>query len=243
MHSQRVREAESRTERRQANGSRRAQGTAVWLSILRRAGIRQLPGICWYPAKCAALRREARWHREWIPLVLDSIYQGRAFFYAIPSRNRRISCIIHRSGRPGNWLPPESTGKSLSSGSFCPTSLRRFRRCGSCVHRITTASCWNPPPTARAGAAGRSLASSRNLRSPVRTVCCGSGPQTGTPPTAGIPGTRCGKSSRPIKAPGLPDSRLSPGDWLAISRMIMSSTRSRPCVWMRRIRRNFRIWT
>lgn len=34
------------------NGPRRAQSKGDDLSILRRVGIRQLPGICWYLAEC-----------------------------------------------------------------------------------------------------------------------------------------------------------------------------------------------
>ena len=35
----------------------------VFQSILQRVGIRQLPGICWYPAKCTGNPVNARWHR------------------------------------------------------------------------------------------------------------------------------------------------------------------------------------
>ena len=38
-------------------GERVTKYSATW-------GIRQLPGICWYPAKGTAFCREARWHRE-----------------------------------------------------------------------------------------------------------------------------------------------------------------------------------
>ena len=34
----------------------------VFQSILQRVGIRQLPGICWYPAKCTGNPVNARWH-------------------------------------------------------------------------------------------------------------------------------------------------------------------------------------
>ena len=48
-----------------SNGPQRAQSKVPETdpSILRREGIRQFPGICWYPAKCAS-DREAGWHRE-----------------------------------------------------------------------------------------------------------------------------------------------------------------------------------
>ena len=44
MLPQRARVAESRVKNKSSNGPRR-------VSILQREGIRQLPGICWYPTK------------------------------------------------------------------------------------------------------------------------------------------------------------------------------------------------
>ena len=41
-------------------------------SILRRVGIRHLPGICWYPAKRTSFIVNSRWHRGELRLfVLD----------------------------------------------------------------------------------------------------------------------------------------------------------------------------
>ena len=41
------------------NGPRRAQGKVLWIpSILRREGIRQLPGICWYPVRAQAVVKQ-----------------------------------------------------------------------------------------------------------------------------------------------------------------------------------------
>ena len=52
MPLQRVREAESRMRNKLSNGPLRVQSTGIFSqSILQRVGIRQLPGICWYPAK------------------------------------------------------------------------------------------------------------------------------------------------------------------------------------------------
>ncbi|MBQ2744312.1 MAG: hypothetical protein IJF37_01655 [Lachnospiraceae bacterium] len=53
MLPQRARDAESRVKNRLSNGPRRAQSNVLVSvqSILRRVGIRQLPGICLYPAK------------------------------------------------------------------------------------------------------------------------------------------------------------------------------------------------
>ena len=53
---QRARVAESRVKNRLSNGPLRAQSKAYFTpSILRRVGIRQLPGICRYPAKRTAV--------------------------------------------------------------------------------------------------------------------------------------------------------------------------------------------
>ena len=52
MPLQRTCGAESQVRNKLSNGPLRAQSNGNSQSILRRAGIRQLPGICWYPAKC-----------------------------------------------------------------------------------------------------------------------------------------------------------------------------------------------
>ena len=52
MPLQRVPVAESRMRNKLANGPLRVQSNGIFSqSILQRVGIRQLPGICWYPAK------------------------------------------------------------------------------------------------------------------------------------------------------------------------------------------------
>ena len=69
MASQRVGVGGSPIEPRLSNGPLRAQSKKVTSSILRRGGIRQLPGICWYSEKStghpyhSGRFREARWHR------------------------------------------------------------------------------------------------------------------------------------------------------------------------------------
>ena len=63
MLPQRVRVAESRAKIKSSNGPPRVQSNALMQSILQREGIRQLPGICLYPAKRTE-SRESRWHRE-----------------------------------------------------------------------------------------------------------------------------------------------------------------------------------
>ena len=54
MPLQRACGAESQVRNKLSNGPLRVQSTerAAVPSILQREGIRQLPGICWYPAKC-----------------------------------------------------------------------------------------------------------------------------------------------------------------------------------------------
>ena len=64
MPLQRVRVAESRMRNKLSNGPLRVQSNGIFSqSILQRVGIRQLPGICWYPAKCTGNPVNARWHR------------------------------------------------------------------------------------------------------------------------------------------------------------------------------------
>ena len=52
MPLQRACGAESQVRNKLSNGPLRVQSNGVSQSILQRVGIRQLPGICWYPAKC-----------------------------------------------------------------------------------------------------------------------------------------------------------------------------------------------
>lgn len=82
MHLQRAWVAGIQVERRLLNGPLRAQSKTMKLSsILRRMGIRKLPGICLYSAKCV-VRCKARWYRGLnLSLVLDVIlHHGRVFF-------------------------------------------------------------------------------------------------------------------------------------------------------------------
>ena len=55
MPLQRAWAGESQVRNKLSNGPLRAQSKAFLSSILRRVGIRQLPGICWYPDKCTAV--------------------------------------------------------------------------------------------------------------------------------------------------------------------------------------------
>ena len=63
MPLQRVRDAESRMRNKLSNGPLRVQSNGFIRSILQRVGIRQLPGICWYPAKRTGFPVNSRWHR------------------------------------------------------------------------------------------------------------------------------------------------------------------------------------
>ena len=52
MPLQRARDAENQARNKLSNGPLRVQSNGIFSqSILQRVGIRQLPGICWYPAK------------------------------------------------------------------------------------------------------------------------------------------------------------------------------------------------
>ena len=54
MPLQRTCVAESRVRNKLSNGPLRVQSNAISQSILQRADIRQLSGVCWYPRKCTA---------------------------------------------------------------------------------------------------------------------------------------------------------------------------------------------
>ena len=62
MPLQRARAAENRVRNKLSNGPLRVQsnGEPAFQSILQRVGIRQLPGICWYPAKGHGGSRECK---------------------------------------------------------------------------------------------------------------------------------------------------------------------------------------
>ena len=68
MPLQRVRDAESRVRNNLSNGPLRVQGNGFFRSILQRVGIREFPGICWYPAKRRSVSCESRWHRDFLLL-------------------------------------------------------------------------------------------------------------------------------------------------------------------------------
>ena len=51
MPLQRACVAESQVRNKLSNGPLRVQSNGISQSILQRVGIRQLSGICWYPAK------------------------------------------------------------------------------------------------------------------------------------------------------------------------------------------------
>lgn len=68
MPLQRACGAESQVRNKLSNGPLRAQSNGFIIhtdiqSILRREGIRNLPGICWYPAKRTSFIVNSRWHR------------------------------------------------------------------------------------------------------------------------------------------------------------------------------------
>ena len=64
MPLQRACDAENQARNKLSNGPLRVQSNGRFSqSILQRVGIRQLPGICWYPAKCTGNPVNARWHR------------------------------------------------------------------------------------------------------------------------------------------------------------------------------------
>lgn len=86
MPLQRVRDAENRMRNKLSNGPRRVQSNVkacLSQSILQRGGIRQLPGICWYPAKRTGYSCESRWHRGYIDYssLTESIFLSGTFLF------------------------------------------------------------------------------------------------------------------------------------------------------------------
>ena len=64
MPLQRACVAESQVRNKLSNGPLRVQSNVIFLqSILQRDGMRKLPGICMYPAKCVGSPIKSRWHR------------------------------------------------------------------------------------------------------------------------------------------------------------------------------------
>ena len=64
MPLQRACDAEKQVRNKLSNGPLRVQSNVRCAqSILQREGIRQLSGICWYPAKGTGFPVKSRWHR------------------------------------------------------------------------------------------------------------------------------------------------------------------------------------
>ena len=85
MPLQRACDAENQVRNKLSNGPRRAQSNGdsdsrVFCDV---AGIRQLPGICWYPDKSTDDSVNSRWHRgESLVFVLDRKQDSvRGVFY------------------------------------------------------------------------------------------------------------------------------------------------------------------
>ena len=75
--------AESQVRNKLSNGPLRVQSNGISQSILQRVGIRQLPGICWYPAKRTGHTVNQGGTANRIVFVLDRITvfcQGRFYF-------------------------------------------------------------------------------------------------------------------------------------------------------------------
>ena len=82
MPIQRTRDAESRVRNKLSNGPRRVQSNAFYAKYSATCGIRQLPGICRYPAKCTDHSRESRWHRgKDYPSLTNINYICQGLFY------------------------------------------------------------------------------------------------------------------------------------------------------------------
>ena len=96
MPLQRARVAESRVRNKLSNGPLRVQSNAISQSILQRVGIRQLPGICWYPAKGAGFSREYKVAPR-IKCIYSSLIEfflSRAFFIFQNSFDRNVRGVF-----------------------------------------------------------------------------------------------------------------------------------------------------
>ena len=58
MPLQRACDAENQARNNSPNGPRRAQSNVIFTEYSATSGIRQLPGICWYPIKAHGFSRE-----------------------------------------------------------------------------------------------------------------------------------------------------------------------------------------
>ncbi len=103
MPLQRACGAENQVRNKSSNGPLRVQSNAMAQSILQRVGIRQLPGICWYPAKCTeeSVNQGGTADRVYSPLT-DFIL-SRVFCCADTAgnfiRNRQYRCSKTQKGR------------------------------------------------------------------------------------------------------------------------------------------------
>ncbi len=72
MPLQRACDAANQARNRLSNGPLRVQSNDIYYqSNLQRVGIRQLPGICWYPAKRTDKTVNSRWHRGYAVLIIE----------------------------------------------------------------------------------------------------------------------------------------------------------------------------
>ena len=80
MPLQRTCVAESQVRNKLSNGPLRVQSNGISQSILQRVGIRQLPGICWYPAKCTGHAVNQGGTADSVVLYLYLFVLDRVFF-------------------------------------------------------------------------------------------------------------------------------------------------------------------
>ena len=118
MPLQRAWGAESRVRNKLSNGPLRAQsnGADLLQSILRREGIRQLPGICWYPVKrIGSPMNQGGTADKMVLFALDrtSFCQGR-FFVPLAENTEKRS-----DGNEQNYFDGGQTHWPAAFGSLC----------------------------------------------------------------------------------------------------------------------------
>ncbi len=87
MPLQRACDAESQVRNKLSNGPLRVQSNGVISKYSATCGIRQLPGICWYPAKCTghAVNQGGTADKCFYSSLIESISLSKAFlFYKTP---------------------------------------------------------------------------------------------------------------------------------------------------------------
>ena len=97
MPLQRTRDAENRVRNNLSNGPLRVQGNGFFRSILQRVGIREFPGVCWYPAKrhsLLAMNQGGTADRDVYSSLAKTIFFAGDFLYLPRHKSLRCSANL-----------------------------------------------------------------------------------------------------------------------------------------------------